>query len=126
MNMWVGCGRLTAEPNLKYSKNDPNMAVVRYTLAIEDGYGDKKTTEFVNCTAFGKGGEFVSKYFHKGQRVLVSGKIHTSTSEKDEVKTYYTSIITNTHEFADSKKESSVEPTNIDTFDSVGDDEIPY
>ena len=120
MNNVILCGRLTAEPDKKYSAKNPDMAVVKYTLAIDMGYGDKKTTEYVNCTAFGKGGEFVSTYFHKGQRVLVSGYIHTSVSEKDGKKSYYTGVITNTHEFADGKKEVNTAETNtMDGFTDI-------
>ena len=107
------------------------MAIAKYTLAIDKGYGDKKKTIFVNCTAFGKAGEFVSKYFHKGQRVLVSGELDISNYEKDGVKKSYTQVITTTHEFADAPRTSKVENSDAmsgftDIDNNSTDDEVPF
>lgn len=129
MNITILCGRLTAEPNLTYSKNNPDMAICKYTLAIDRGYGEKKKTIFVNCTSFGKAGEFASKYFHKGQRVLIQGELDITPNE-DKTK-YYTNIIVNSQEFADGKKEGAVEKAEsvmsgfID-IDGTTDDEVPF
>lgn len=126
------CGRLTAEPNLTFSKNNPDMAIVKYSLAIEKGYGEKKKSMFVNCTAFGKAGEFVSKYFHKGQRVLVSGELDISNYEKDGEKNSYTQVVTTTHEFADGLKQGKVEKAEdvmsgfTDIDDTTDDGEVPF
>lgn len=115
MNLWVGMGRLTKEPELKYSQSKPDMAIARYSLAIDEGYGEKKKTTFVNITAFGKAGEFASKYFHKGQRVLVKGRLDI-TYDKEKDKTYV-SILAENQEFADGKVEAKPqeqEETNED------------
>lgn len=128
MNCVTLCGRLSKEPELKYSSAKPDMAICRYSLAIDRGYGEKKKTIFVNCTAFGKAGEFASKYFHKGQRVLVQGELDISANE-DKTK-YYTTIIVNQQEFADGKKEGAVEKTedvmNGFVDDNTEDDFIPF
>lgn len=132
MNIVVMCGRLTAEPNLTYSQKKPDMAVAKYTLAVDKGYGDNKKTIFVNCVAFGKAGEFVSKYFHKGQRVLVKGELDIQSYEKDGVKKSYTQIVTDKHEFADSVKAGKVESTDdpmagfTDIVGAIDDEEVPF
>ena len=127
MNKWIGMGRLTNDIDLKYSSKDSSMAIARYTLAIDTGYGDKKRTDFINCVAFGKAGEFASKYFSKGLRVLVSGSIKTGSYEnKDKVKIPTFDIIVETQEFADSK-EKKTEPTIEDAtsgFENM--DDIPF
>lgn len=125
-------GRLTAEPNLTYSQKKPDMAIAKYTLAVDKGYGDNKKTIFVNCVAFGKAGEFVSKYFHKGQKVLVSGELDIQNYEKDGVKKSYTQIITDAHEFADSPRAGKVESTDnsmngfTDMVGMIDEDEVPF
>ena len=99
MNLFIGCGRLTKDVELRYSSKDSSMAIARYTLAIDTGYGEKKRTDFISCVAFGKAGEFANKYFTKGQRVLVEGRLQIDKSEKDGK--YYTNIIISNQEFAD-------------------------
>ena len=130
MNNWIGMGRLTAEPDLKYSNQNPEMAITRYTLAVDKGRGDKKKAIFVNCVAFGKAGEFVSKYFHKGQRVLVSGELDIQDYEKNGEKKKYTQVITNTHEFADAPKQNKTESNDamagFENVDDSDDDLIPF
>lgn len=128
MDCVILCGRLSKEPELKYLSQKTDMAICRYTLAIDRGYGEKKKTIFVNCVAFGKAGEFANKYFRKGQRVLVQGELDISANE-DKTK-YYTTIIVNQQEFADGKKEGAVEKTedvmNGFVDDNTEDDSIPF
>ena len=107
MNKWIGVGRLTHDPETRYSTGEKSIAITRYTLAV-DRRGKKKdgeqTADFIPCVAFDKSGEFAGKYFHKGTKVLVSGRIQTgSYTTKDGNKVYTTEVIVEEQEFAESK-----------------------
>lgn len=107
-------GRLTRDPEVRYSQGERSMAIARYTLAVErrkrKGQDNEQTADFINCIAFDKGGEFTEKYFRQGMRVLVSGRIQTgSYTNKDGIKVYTTDIVVEEQEFADSKNASSGE-----------------
>ncbi len=89
-------GRLTRDPEVRYSQGEKSMAIARYTLAVDRKKrkgqdNNEQTADFINCIAFDKGGEFTEKYFRQGMRVLVSGRIQTgSYTNKDGVKVYTT------------------------------------
>nr|DAG36540.1 MAG TPA: Single strand binding protein [Caudoviricetes sp.] len=107
-------GRLVRDPEVRYAQAENPMAVSRYTLAIDrrgikKKEGDQKPeTDFINCIAFGKSGEFAEKYFRRGLRVLVSGRIQTgSYVNKDGNKVYTTDVIVEDQEFADSKNQNA-------------------
>lgn len=107
MNRVILMGRLTRDPEVRYSQGERSMAVVKYTLAV-DRRGKRQegqpTADFINIVAFDKAGEFAEKYFRQGMRVLVSGKIQTgSYTNKDGQKVYTTEVIVDDQEFADSK-----------------------
>ena len=107
MNRVILMGRLTRDPEVRYSQGERSMAIARYTLAV-DRRGAKKdgneTADFINIVAFGKSGEFAEKYFRQGMRVLVSGHIQTgSYTNKEGQRIYTTDIIVDDQEFADSK-----------------------
>lgn len=111
MNRVILMGRLTRDPEVRYSQGERSMAITRYSLAVDrrgrrgqDGNGNEQTADFINCVAFDKAGEFAEKYFRQGMRVLVSGRIQTgSYTNKDGQKVYTTDIIVDDQEFADSK-----------------------
>ena len=130
MNRVILCGRLTKEPELRYTQGETSTAVARYTLAV-DRRGKEKQADFIPCVAFGKAGEFAQKYFTKGQRVLVSGRLQTgSYTNKDGQKVYTTDVIVDDQEFADGKKEAG-EPEKQSTGDWMDvpmfdDDAIPF
>lgn len=114
MNKVILMGRLVRDPEVRYTQAENPMAVSRYTLAIDrrgikKKEGDQKLeTDFINCIAFGKSGEFAEKYFHRGLRVLVSGRIQTgSYVNKDGNKVYTTDVIVEDQEFADSKNQNA-------------------
>ena len=114
MNRVVLMGRLTKEPELRYTQGETSTAVARYTLAV-DRRGKEKQADFIQCVAFGKAGEFAQKYFTKGQRVLVSGRIQTgSYTNKEGQKVYTTDVIVDDQEFADSQSSGSA-ATNPDS-----------
>ena len=104
-------GRLTRDPDLRYSTGERQMAIARYTLAVDRrgrasraADGTEQTADFINCVAFDKAAEFAEKYFHQGMRVLVSGRLQTgSYTNKDGQKVYTTDVIVDDQEFADSK-----------------------
>ena len=110
MNRVILMGRLTRDPEVRYSQGERSMAIARYTLAVDrrgrrnqDG-NSEQTADFINCVAFDRAGEFAERYFRQGMRVLVSGRIQTgSYVNKDGQKVYTTDIIVDDQEFADSK-----------------------
>ena len=107
MNKVILMGRLTRDPEVRYSQGDNAMAVARYTLAVDRRFNrnnDDQTADFINCVAFGRAGEFAEKYFRKGIKIAVTGRIQTgSYTNKDGVKVYTTDIVVEEQEFAESK-----------------------
>ncbi|WP_367568543.1 single-stranded DNA-binding protein [Lacrimispora sp.] len=112
MNHAVFMGRLTRDPEVRYSQGENSMAIARYTLAVNrigrsSQNNNEQTADFINCVSFDKAGEFAEKYFRQGMRVLVSGRIQTgSYTNKEGVKVYTTDLMIQTQEFADSKSAS--------------------
>lgn len=112
MNKVILMGRLTRDPEVRYSQGDSSMAIARYSLAVDRRQGrnnsDEQTADFINIVAFGRAGEFAEKYLHKGTKVLVTGRIQTgSYTNKDGVKVYTTDVVAEDQEFAESKGASS-------------------
>ena len=122
MNKVILMGRLVDEPNTTFAKNRQDLAITRYTLAVQRKIKNDKgeyDSDFIRCVAFGKAGEFATKYFHKGQKVLVSGRIQTgSYTNKDGQKVYTTDVILEDQEFAESKKEGQVKTANEEIEDN--------
>ncbi len=142
MNKVVLVGRLTKDPEIRYTQGDNPMAIARYTLAVDRRFKreGEPTADFINCVAFGKSGEFAEKYFRKGLRIAISGRITTgSFTNKDGVKVYTTEVTVEDQEFAESKAEqaqnsgnatASSATTSGDGFmnipDNVDDSELPF
>lgn len=130
MNKVIIMGRLTRDPEVRYSQGERAMAIARYNLAVDrkkrKGQDNEQTADFINCIAFDRAGEFAEKYFRQGMRVLVSGRIQTgSYTNKDGVKVYTTDIVVEDQEFADGKNTSSggSQPTSRpEPSSSIGDD----
>ena len=98
MNKVILMGRLTRDPEVRYSSGERSMAIARYTLAVDRrgrrSEGSEQTADFIPCVAFDKSGEFAEKYFRQGMRVLISGRIQTgSYTNKEGQKVYTTEII---------------------------------
>ena len=111
MNKVILMGRLTRDPEVRYSQSgDSPMAIARYSLAVDrrrSNNNDGQTADFINCVAFGRQGEFAEKYFHKGIKIAVTGRIQTgSYTNKDGQKVYTTDIVAEDIEFAESKGSS--------------------
>ena len=111
MNKVILMGRLTRDPEVRYSQGDNSMAIARYSLAVDRRFkrdGDEQTADFINCVAFGKSGEFAEKYLRKGTKIAVVGRIQTgSFTNKDGQKIYTTDVVVEEQEFAESKNSAS-------------------
>ena len=103
-------GRLTRDPEVRYSQGENATAIARYTLAVDRRFNrnnDDQTADFISCVAFGRSGEFAEKYLHKGTKIAVTGRIQTgSYTNKDGVKVYTTDVVVEDQEFAESKNAS--------------------
>lgn len=111
MNKVILVGRLTNDPEVRYSQGENSTAIARYRLAVERRYkkdGDEQTADFISCVAFGRLGEFTEKYLRKGIKVIVTGRIQTgSYNNRDGQKVYTTDVVVEECEFAESKKNNN-------------------
>ena len=112
MNKVILMGRLTRDPEVRYSQGDNAMAIARYTLAVDRRFNrnnnDENSADFIGCVAFGKSAEFAERYLHKGTKIVATGRIQTgSYVNKDGVKVYTTDVVVEDQEFAESKNNSS-------------------
>ena len=111
MNKAILMGRLTRDPEVRYTQGENQMAIARFTLAVDRRFnrnGDENTADFISCVSFGKTAEFAEKYFRKGTKIAVTGRIQTgSYTNKDGVKVYTTEVVVEEQEFAESKNSNS-------------------
>ena len=111
MNKVVLMGRLTRDPEIKYTTGQDSKAVAKYTLAVDRRYARRdepssQTADFISCTAFGKAAEFAEKYFNKGMKIAISGHIQTgSYTNREGQRIYTTDVIIEEQEFAESKRQ---------------------
>ena len=107
MNKVILMGRLTRDPEVRYSQGDSPTAIARYTLAVDRRFnrnGDDASADFIGCVAFGRSAEFAEKYLRKGTKIAITGRIQTgSYTNKDGVKVYTTDVVVEDQEFAESK-----------------------
>lgn len=137
MNLAILIGRLTRDPEVRYTQGENSIAIAQYTLAVnrtksKEGQPD---ADFIRCTAFGKSGEFAERYLKKGTKILVHGKIQTgSYTDKDGRVIYTTDVIVNNHEFVESKGTSGADNPSADEDAAAGfmaipdipDEELPF
>ena len=108
MNKVILMGRLTRNPDIRYSQGENPMAIARYTLAVDrrgrrDG-NSEQTVDFISCVAFARQAEFAERYLHQGTKLVVEGRIQTgSYTNKDGQKIYTTEVAVENCEFAESK-----------------------
>ncbi len=130
MNKVILMGRLTRDPDVRYSQSgEGSMAVARYTLAVDrrrsSSSNSEQTADFIGCVAFGRSAEFAEKYLHQGTKIVVTGRIQTgSYTNKDGQKVYTTDVVVEEQEFAESKSSSSAEgyvPSRPQPSASAGD-----
>ena len=110
MNKVILMGRLTRDPEVRYTQGENSFAIARYTLAVDRKIrkdGDA-TADFINCVVFGRSAEFVEKYFRKGLKITIAGRIQTgSYTNRDGQKVYTTEVVVEEQEFAESKSSGS-------------------
>ncbi len=111
MNKVILMGRLTRDPEVRYSAGENSTAVARYTLAVDRRFrrdGSDQTADFIGCVAFGRSAEFAEKYLHQGTKICVTGRIQTgSYTNREGQKVYTTDVVVEDQEFAESKAASS-------------------
>ena len=131
MNKVILMGRLTSDPEIRYTQGETPTAVARYTLAVNRTYKrqGEPDADFINCVVFGRGAEFAEKYLRQGMRIVISGRIQTgSYTGRDGSRMYFTNIVVETQEFAESKASGSAE-TGEDGFMNIPDGldgELPF
>ena len=115
MNKVILCGRLTADPEVRYSQGENSTAIAKYTLAVDRRHNnEQQTADFLRIVAFGKLGEFAEKYLHKGMKLLLTGHIQTgSYTDKNGEKKYTYDIIADECEFVEKKAQTEEKPQPI-------------
>ena len=149
MNKVILMGRLTRDPDIRYTQGENSMAVARFSLAVDrrrTGADGQREADFINCVTFGKQAEFAERYLHQGTKIVLTGRIQTgSYTNKEGQKVYTTDVVVEEQEFAESKAASSAagttaytpsrpEPSaaagdgfmNIPDGDSVEDEGLPF
>jgi single-strand DNA-binding protein len=127
-------GRITAEPEVRYTQGSEPIAIARFTLAVDRKFkkGGQPTADFINCKAFGKTAEVVQKYLDKGSEITAVGSIQTGSYEKDGRKIYTTDIVVNEFDFCGKKDGSDKKETKKETSEFVAlsddfdEDSIPF
>ena len=138
MNKVILMGRLTRDPEVRYSQGEQATAIARYTVAVDRRFrrdSDSQSADFIGCVAFGRQAEFAEKYLRKGTKIALTGRIQTgSYTNRDGQKVYTTDVVVEEQEFAESKGSSEAQGTgqmptpNGDGFMSVPDDDtgLPF
>lgn len=138
MNKVILMGRLTRDPEIRYTTGQQSTAIARYSLAVDRRYKQdgQQNTDFINIVAFGKGGEFAEKYLRKGMKVVVTGRIQTGSYTNQQGATVYTTdVVAEDQEFAESKNSQnqqsapSVPQSSEDGFMNIPDgleEELPF
>ena len=134
MNKVIFCGRTTKDIEMRYSQGENSMAIGRFSIAIDSGYGDKKKTSFFNCTIFGKQAEAFERYVPKGTKVLLECEANQNQyTDKNGNKVNSVDFIVKSFEFCESKSQSNSQPqpatSNNDGFMSIPDgieDGLPF
>ena len=135
MNKVILMGRLTKDPEVRYSQGAELFVVARYTLAVDKPMrkNGEKEADFLNCVAFGKLGEFAEKYLKKGQQIAIEGRLQSRSYEKDGKKHWITEVVVAGHYFCGTKAEKAgtgAPAAQRDGFypvdESIEDDDLPF
>ena len=131
MNKVILMGRLTRDPDIRYSQGADTMCVARYTLAVDRRFKKEgeQSADFISCVAFAKQGEFAERYLHQGTKIVIEGRIQTgSYTNKEGQKVYTTDVVVESSEFAESKASASNESQpQYDVPQPVDEeDELPF
>lgn len=129
MNKVILMGRLTRDPEVRYSQGEQATAIARYTVAVDRRFrrdGDSQTADFIGCVAFGRQAEFAEKYLRKGTKIALTGRIQTgSYTNRDGQKVYTTDVVVEEQEFAESKTAGQIAQQNPAPVSEDGFMEIP-
>lgn len=116
MNKVILMGRLTRDPEVRYSQGEQATAIARYTVAVDRRFrrdSDSQTADFIGCVAFGRQAEFAEKYLRKGTKIALTGRIQTgSYTNRDGQKVYTTDVVVEEQEFAESKTAGQIAQQN--------------
>lgn len=116
MNKVILMGRLTKDPDVRWSQGEKSVAIGRFTIAVDRKFkkeGESQTADFINCLVLGKTAEFAEKYLRKGVKIALEGRIQTGFyTNKDGVKVYTTEVMVESVEFAESKASSTANNTS--------------
>lgn len=129
MNKVILLGRLTADPEVKYSQSNEPLAVARFTLAVNRRFKKQgePDADFINCIAFGKNGEFIEKYFRKGQMVSIIGRLQVrSWTDSEGKKRISTDVIVEEQYFAESKKQEKPQENFVELTENIDDEDLPF
>lgn len=146
MNKVILMGRLTRDPEVRYSQGDNATAIARFTLAVDRRIkrDNEASVDYINCVSFGRSAEFAEKYFRKGTKIVICGRIQTgSYTNKDGQKVYTTDIVIEEQDFAESKatsqqnnsgsvqnnsnsRQSQRPQPDPNEFMNVDDDDLPF
>ena len=134
MNKVILLGRLTKDPDVRYTQSENMLAIARYTLAVDRRFKKEgqPSADFINCVAFGKSAEFAEKYMTKGRLFGVIGKIQTRNYENDKKeKVYVTEVVVDEQYFADSKKDDKKDINELlkednDKLKELDDIDLPF
>ena len=121
MNIVILMGRLTRDPELKYTSN--GKAYTTFTLAVQK---TKDEAEFIDCVAWEKTAENIAEYFRKGNRILIQGRLSVNSYEQNGEKKKFTRVLANTFEFIDSKNSGNSQNNNRNRYDSEEDESFPF
>ena len=126
INKVILMGRLTKNPELRHTNN--GTAVTSFNIAVDNGYGENKTTDFINCVAWNKTAEFVEKHFVKGQMIALVGRVSTRTWEgQDGKKNYVTEVTVSEVSFCGSKSAAESTQASGDEFEIIDvPDDLPF
>lgn len=139
MNSVALVGRLTKDPEVRYTSGDKSMAIARFTLAVDRDRAAKEgeqSTDFISTVCFGKTAELVEKYVKKGRQVGITGRIQTGSYEKDGKRIYTTDIVADRVEFLGGRDDSKSTSSDVKTeevqaqipegFAVLTDEDIPF
>lgn len=136
MNKIILLGRLTKDPEIRYTQSNEPMAIARYTLAVNRRFSKDKEADFIPCVAFGKNGEFAEKYLKKGQQIAVVGRLQVRNWEDNEGhKRTTTEVVVEEQYFAESKQKTlneAMRPAQTDSpdgfylVDEIDDEDLPF
>lgn len=130
MNKVILLGRLGRDPEIRYTSGEPAIAVTRFSIAVDRKrrHDEEKQTDWFSCVAFGKTAEDIGKYFVKGSRIALSGRLQTGSYEKEGQTVKTMDVVVEDFDFCDSK--AAVVPASSDdtayTEEDVDDDDLPF